>query len=88
MQLSEITGKEIMLRKKQFIGPHPHHDVAATVEQVGQHQVKCRLNDGTIYIPRKYFERADLATGIVQLPTWFTIVSRELIDKLLKESRQ
>lgn len=86
MQLSEIIDQTITLRQKQFIGPHPHHDVQATVLQVKEWQVKCRIGTGTIYIPKKFFfeKRSDLVTRIIWVPTWFSFMTVERLEEIRK----
>jgi len=90
MQLSDLIGKLITLRKKQFIGTTPYYDVVATVLDIKPLSVKCKLGISVIYIPKKYFtkENFDLHNRIIHLPTWFSFMSKEDLNEKLRESRE
>lgn len=89
MQLSELIDKPVTLRQKQFIGPSKFHDVVVTVLRVYDSQIKCRLDNGTIYIPKKYFfdYQADPLNKIFYVPTWFSFTTKEDLEAFMKKNR-
>jgi hypothetical protein len=76
-EIKTLTGKTIILRRKNFIGVNPNYDLEFNVFGVFEKSVMCERGGKNAFVPVKFFleERADLVTPegkpVVYLPHWY-----------------